>query len=290
MAQLAPSVVRVISVLNFFAEHPDSAFSLTEVVRALKLSRATCHSLLRTLSHAGYLYCDAGKRYRIGPTLATIGRISSRFYLPVAAARDEMRQLSDRLDLICMAAGRVGTDMVILERTVSRSNLAPLLPLDRHFKLDPPIGIPFIAWGPPEELTAWLDAFRPPLSKQDRHLVIDVVKKIREMGITYTIHSPHDGKHDPLLRANGGSPCYFVAPAAELSGVMRKIEKNKKYNVGPIVVPITDSADNVLFQLSLLGFKNPISGAEICNYGRELQEARRRISASVSKVSIAVRD
>eukprot|EP00456_Euglypha_rotunda_P003034 TRINITY_DN105420_c0_g2_i1.p2 TRINITY_DN105420_c0_g2~~TRINITY_DN105420_c0_g2_i1.p2 ORF type:complete len:111 (-),score=19.28 TRINITY_DN105420_c0_g2_i1:10-342(-) len=61
MARSSPGVKRIVSILNFFADHPEQAFTLTDLVRALKLSRATCHALLTGLVESGYLYRKIGR-------------------------------------------------------------------------------------------------------------------------------------------------------------------------------------------------------------------------------------
>jgi DNA-binding IclR family transcriptional regulator len=55
MSRSSPGVMRVAAILNFIADHPGQAFAMTDLVRALKLSRATCHALLTGLVEVGYL-------------------------------------------------------------------------------------------------------------------------------------------------------------------------------------------------------------------------------------------
>src|SRR3546814_12729356 len=80
MARTSPGVQRIVSILNFFADHPEQSFTLTDLVRALKLSRATCHALLTGLVEAGYLDRSHDKSFVLGATLAPneIGRASCR--------------------------------------------------------------------------------------------------------------------------------------------------------------------------------------------------------------------
>ena len=41
VSRSSPGVMRVAAILDFLAEHPGQAFALTDLVRTLKLSRAT---------------------------------------------------------------------------------------------------------------------------------------------------------------------------------------------------------------------------------------------------------
>src|SRR3546814_10662225 len=103
MARTSPGVQRIVSILNFFADHPEQSFTLTDLVRALKLSRATCHALLTGLVEAGYLYRSHDKSYVLGPTLDAIGRIADPHSSPLQITQPEMRALADEFDAVCSA-------------------------------------------------------------------------------------------------------------------------------------------------------------------------------------------
>ena len=51
--QCSPGVERVAAILNFLAEHPDRPVSVSDLVRALKISRTTCYDLVTSLAHVG---------------------------------------------------------------------------------------------------------------------------------------------------------------------------------------------------------------------------------------------
>ena len=72
MTRTSPGVKRIAAILDFLADHPTQSFALTDLVRALKLSRATCHALLTGLVDVGYLFRTSDKTYVLGPALATI--------------------------------------------------------------------------------------------------------------------------------------------------------------------------------------------------------------------------
>ena len=86
MPRFSPSVQRVVAVLNLFADHPDQAFTLTDIVRTLKLSRATCHGLLLSLVEAGYLYRTTDKSYVLGAALLHVGEMAKTHFSPLKVA------------------------------------------------------------------------------------------------------------------------------------------------------------------------------------------------------------
>ena len=91
MSRSSPGVRRVAAILNFIADHPGQAFALTDLVRALKLSRATCHALLTGLVDVGYLFRTSDKTYVLGPALAArrLGISRNTFYRRIMRKRPD---------------------------------------------------------------------------------------------------------------------------------------------------------------------------------------------------------
>ena len=135
MARSSPGVRRVAAILNFMADHPGQSFALTELVRALKLSSATCHALLTGLVEVGYLYRASDKTYVLGPALAAIARTAAANFSPLQVAQPEMRQLADRFDVVCSAVFLEGDSIVIRERAASVSHVGYSAPLGTRAKL-----------------------------------------------------------------------------------------------------------------------------------------------------------
>ena len=116
-------MARVAAILNFIADHPGQAFALTDLVRALKLSRATCHALLTGLVDVGYLYRTTDKTYVLGPALAAIGRTAAEHFSPLQVAQPEMRSLADEFDIVCGAYFLEGDTIHLRERAASLSHV-----------------------------------------------------------------------------------------------------------------------------------------------------------------------
>jgi DNA-binding IclR family transcriptional regulator len=55
--------------------HSDQQFGLSELARALHISKPTCLGIVTTLTENGYLSVDEhSKRYQLGPALIAAGR------------------------------------------------------------------------------------------------------------------------------------------------------------------------------------------------------------------------
>src|SRR5438105_494120 len=173
MARSSPGVHRVAAILNFFAEHTGQAFTLTEVVKSLKITRATCHTLLTGLVEVGYLHRMNGKSYVIGPVMVAIARNVSAHHSPLQVVQPEIRALADEFDAICSAAFREGDDVVVRERAASVSNLGWSPPLGTRLPLRAPFAGIFFAWSPKTEVDAWLAGHDPPVSAELRALMFE---------------------------------------------------------------------------------------------------------------------
>ena len=93
MSRLSPAVARTVAVLNFFADHPGQAFTLTDIVSSLNIIRATCHALLAALVEAGYLYRSNSKTYLLGSALARLAEAARGSLSPLQVAAPEIRAL-----------------------------------------------------------------------------------------------------------------------------------------------------------------------------------------------------
>lgn len=275
MARQAPSVDRVIAVLNFFAEHPDSGFSLTDIIRSLHFNRATCHSLLKALADSGYLYRDAAKKYHMGPALAAIGRIAHQSFAPVTAARDEMRRLADTYDVVCLAASRVGNELIFLEKTVSKSHLGATATISTRNMIHPPGGSSFVAWASRGEIDAWLGGFDPPLDPVGRSNVLAALERIRELHYSYSIRAER-GQLDPLTHMAEGSR---LGGAGFVPDFSRDIVAEESYPLAYISAPVLGPVGEVLFTISLVGFRDKVTGARIMEMGTDLRDTTEGVAA-----------
>jgi IclR helix-turn-helix domain len=56
-----------VALIDLMVERPNQNFTLAEISRRLGVHKQTCHSMLRTLTDAGWLVCHPSeKTYRLG--------------------------------------------------------------------------------------------------------------------------------------------------------------------------------------------------------------------------------
>jgi DNA-binding IclR family transcriptional regulator len=266
----------VAAILNFIADHPGQAFALTDLVRALKLSRATCHALLTGLVDVGYLYRTSDKTYVLGPALAAIGRTASEHFSPLQVAQPEMRSLADEFDVVCAAYFLEGDMIHLRDRAASLSHVGYPVPLGTRMKLRSPQAVAYFAWSP-KEAEAWLATTEPKPALERLELMFKAMEFAREHGFVVLLRRPgFDMTQGPYDREVGqDSDDIPVAPIAQ-------IEPDSVYSVGALMAPIFDARGKVSFCLLLAGFHAAMTGTQAMEVGGRLRAACQRISAFVA--------
>ena len=275
MSRSSPSVQRVVAVLNFMADHPGQAFTLTDIVRSLKLSRATCHALLTGLVEAGYLFRSSDKSYVLGPVLAAIGRQADAHFSPLQVAQSEMRRLADEFDVICSAVFREGTDIVVRERASSLSHLGDSIPRGARLPLRLPFGGIYFAWSSPPVLDKWLRQLDPSPGEAQLAAMQDAMEFARRNGFQV------------ILRRSDNSPGGSEWPMRDYPDerpvqIETRLDDSAEYPVAGITAPVFDDRGEVAFVLALVGFNKPASGAEIMASGTQLKEACARVTRFIA--------
>ncbi len=280
MARSSPAVQRVASVLNFFAEHPGHAFTLSDLVKGLKLSRATCHALLVGLVEVGYLYRTSEKTYVLGPALAAIGRSASTNYSPLQVAQPEMRALADEFDAICSAFFRDGNDVVARERAAAVSHLGWSIARGARLPLRPPFAAIFFAWSSAAEAESWLDGLDPPAHARQRAQMRESMAFAREYGfLCMRVTRPPvvSATTDWLVSGGASSPVE----------IMLKFELDHDYTVSAFDAPVFGADGHVAFVIGLVGMTGTRSGTEVMRIGTRLREACNRISSFSAPLRVA---
>lgn len=279
MSRSSPGVRRVAAILNFIADHPGQAFALTDLVRALKLSRATCHALLTGLVDVGYLYRTSDKTYVLGPALAAIGRTAADHFSPLQVAQPEMRALADEFDVVCGAYFLEGDTIHLRERAASHSHVGYPVPLGTRMPLRTVHAVAYFARSP-REVEAWLERTDHPPSPGQVELMYDAMAFLREHGFVVHVRRPgidaSSQMHDVLHNKAADVP---VEPATN-------IEADKAYPVMALMAPIYDAKERVTISIVMAGFHHALTGEQIFAAGARLRDACERISDFIELKSV----
>lgn len=276
MARSSPGVLRVAAILNFIAEHPGQAFTLSDLVRALKLSRATCHALLTGLVEVGYLYRASDKAYVLGPALVAIGRVAAEHASPLQIAKPEMRALADEFEAICSAFFIDREYVVVRERAASVSHLGNSPPLGARMRLRAPFAAIHFAWSPQSEAEVWLDTATPPPTAEQRSDMLASMAFAREHGYMFSVRNPSLPASEPAELAFSADRMEFPASAG------LHLDPAQSYRLLSVTAPVFDALGNVAFVLGLVGFDRVTSAEQIEHMGRSLRAACDRVTAFIS--------
>ena len=177
----SPPTERVIAVINLLTAHPDKRFTLTDIIRQLDITKATCHALLQSLTRAGFVVRHSDKTYTLGPAMVAAGRVAQKSFSALAAARPEMETLAAEFDAVVSAAAVVGDELVIVER-VGPDSGSDQLQVGHAMPFSPPLGMPFVAWGDAGEFDRWLARSRHHHSPEEQQRWQQVAAGVRELG------------------------------------------------------------------------------------------------------------
>lgn len=272
MARTSPSAQRIVAIINFFVDHPGQSFTLSVLVRALKLSSATCHTLLAELVEAGYLYRTTDKSYILGPTLAAVGRIANEYFSPLQVANPEMRDLADEFNVICSAYFLERNEIVMRARAAAMSQHSLVGTLGSRTRLRGAFATLYSAWMPKNEADALLDSLDPKPSPEQREALYQGMAFARAHG--YCVGVRNDGSPQPARKTVGA---YTDAPLPPIS-VPVALDPNHWYSVAFIASPVFDAANHVVFSLCLVGFDTPLKGKDVEQIGKRVREACERVT------------
>ena len=190
MSRSSPSVGRIAAILGFIASHPEQEFGMTDLVRALKISRATCHSLLVGLVEVGYLYRTAEKTYVLGPTLLSLASVAADNFSPMQVAQPEMRLLADEFDVVCSACYLDEYTVEVRERAASITFVGHSISRGSRMKVRVPYAAVFLAWREQQAIDTWLDGYLPEISQQQRDLQLASIAFARKYGFVLFAGDP----------------------------------------------------------------------------------------------------
>lgn len=276
MSRSSPGVRRVAAILNFIADHPGQAFALTDLVRALKLSRATCHALLTGLVDVGYLYRTGDKTYVLGPALVSIGRTAAEHFSPLQVAQPEMRSIADDFDVVCGAYFLEGDMMHLRERATSANHVGYPVPLGTRMPLTTVQASVFFAKAS-KEAAAWLDRNIPDIDEARRTTMDAAMASVREHGYLALLRRPGvnwgEGEIAPQLRSARDDPP--VLP-------LLTIADDERYPLAAIMAPIYDARGRTTISLLMAGFHEAQDSAQVRAAGERLSAACQRVSDFLS--------
>lgn len=282
----SPPTERVIAVINLLTAHPDKRFTLTEIFRQLGITKATCLTLLRSLTRAGYVVRHPDKTYTLGPALVAAGRVAQKSFSALGAARPEMERLAAQHTCVVSAAAVVGDELVVVER-VGPDDESDHLQVGHRMPFSPPLGTPFVAWSDPGEFERWLHRSRHQYSADERERLDKVVVGVRELGYGVERMTESWGRiralvgelaDDQLTPQARDLLANLVAEIGPDHYLPEDIMSADRLPVSVIYAPVLDEQGRCEMSLALNLFRD-MSARQVQRAGRSLADTGRRLSS-----------
>lgn len=289
-ARPALAATRAVELLNLLAANPTEVFTLSQLVERLCLNIASCHAILNTLTQSGFVERNpAHKTYRLGAPLIALGHAALEAHPAIDAARDEARDLAERLKMEVLVTTRSSNEIVAVARAGRFAAKNISLRVGQRLPLWPPWGAPFMAWATDADVAAWLA--RGPYGTEDRRAeYTTLLGTVRQRGYAVTVHNalseridlvlaqrsstPHDADlRDELVRLIGqlgpssfeSKPGYQADPAA-------------RHDLAQMSAPVFDARGHVAFTLGLSGFPSGLTGEAVAAYADKLKASTLRLT------------
>ncbi|MGH9027303.1 MAG: IclR family transcriptional regulator [Acidimicrobiia bacterium] len=281
MARPALAAARTVAILDFLAAHPTESYTLSELSRRLGINGASAHAVLTELTDAGYLARHPQhKTFRLGPVVIALGHAALESHRAIDVARDEMKRLATELDVECEASAAVAEETVVLARA------GPRLPgwsgpaVGQRLPLVAPVGAVFMAWAPPDAVNAWL-ARRSGANERARARFRHYLDVVCGRGYSVTLRVAAERPIGRALARLADEPGAGIAREA-LAALVGELghddyqlvdaDSAGSYAVTSIAAPVFGPNREVALALALLGFRGPLSGAEIREYGERVRD------------------
>ena len=297
MALFSKPTARALAILDLLTANPHESYGLTEITRKLGLNKATCHAILTTMAHYGFLVQDPrSKAYRLGPNIVAAGNAAFAQFPILEYARPELEALSQELGLGCGAAGRSGRHLVLLAHYGHSNPMLSPFQLGMRLPFMAPLGASFIAWSPARQLEQWLATGEQRLGaafdeKLDQKLRISVIA-IRARGFEVTLKTAaEDELHRGLKQIEGTwnleeleqITSRYQASLLSSHYHLDRIDPATRYAVCNITVPVFgyDQLPELIFSTGSI--QRDLSGQEILDIARQLKDAAERARQAAAR-------
>ena len=279
------SVTRVVTVIDFLVAHPGEHFGLSELARAVDMSKATAHALCTTLTDAGWLLRNpVDKTYTLGPALIAAGHAAGARQLDlVDHARPVMEQLASLLSAQVVASSTVGDEMVLLATTGRPGPMWLAFTVGQRVPLAPPLGTVFLAWAPAAAVDRWLERLGPGALEEDRQRLRAALSVVRRRGYALNLEAVANLNLSRALsgRDEAGALAVVVDELAHEEYLLQELEAGATYRLSQISAPVFGPDGTVALALTVVGLPEKLTGEEIPRYGRALLSAARRVTRSI---------
>jgi len=288
----SPSAERVVALVEYLAARPGESFGLSELARALHLSKATAHGVMTTLTDAGWLLRHpVDKTYTLGPALIAAGHAAGARQLDlVDHARPAMEALAQSLGVQVVASSVVAREIVLLGTAGRPGPMWLAFTVGQRVPLAPPLGTVFLAWADTAAVDRWLEQLGSNATDAQRSRLRAALSAVRRRGYALNLEAVANLKLTRALSGRGGDGTRYdpgralavvVEALAHEEYLLEEPEHTATYRLNQIAAPVFGSDGAVALALTAVGLPEKLTGEEIPRYGDALLAATARVTQSI---------
>jgi DNA-binding IclR family transcriptional regulator len=253
-----PAIDRAVQILDLLRERPYEAMTLSDIARAADIHKATCASILATMTRHGLLERADGRHYTLGHHLVELGHAYAQRHRPYALGRPDVVRLVAETGLSCATIVRDGEDLVVLDMVGSTAPAHLSMRVGNRVPLVPPVGTIFKAWAGTDELEAWLTAMQHEFGGE-RATYLGSIAALRSRG--YSLGGEHDVnlELESALRridSDGAGDDRVLEVALIVANKIRNYRDSGRPDdepVNSVIGPVFDHDGQVVMTLNLYG-------------------------------------
>jgi len=295
VARPSPQTERVVDLVDLLASRPDDALTLSEISGSLGVNKATCHAMLATLTRAGWLLRHpTRKTYRLGPTLAAVGRTAAADIPALEFARPTIVELSHELGLVCLALAPSDDHLTVLDE-VGPAPVVRAFRIGEQVPVHPPFGAGFVAWSEPATRDRWLDAAASNAS--GRAYCEQALEAARRRGFAVELVTEPEARLRAIVADLGGSLSgasvgqpdttrmralldqLVSEPLGDEPFLPVEVVPDERYRVSTIGAPVFDADGRVVLVIVLVSSGTRLPGMRVETIGRRLVGAAEALTA-----------
>ncbi len=283
---------RTVRLLDLLASRPNDSFGLSDLARTLQMNKATCLTILTTLTASGYVLLDsATKSYCLGPAAVALGESALRRFPAIERIRDGMRTLSDDLELSVTGVALAANQLVIVAHHAPSDPLSALTRVGQRSPYGPPLGLEFAAWADPHEYSRWLQQGDPPLTDVEIDTQRGAIEFIRSCGYSIALRTRVTDQlnhlaMEPSLDVARTRDALVPSIMAALRGageehLLTALRRDSSYAVLTISAPVFGSDDRPCLSLVVSGFRWDLDAKAIRDTGERLLSHTQEVSVTL---------
>jgi len=284
---------RVVAIIDHLIRSPSQPFTLSELARAVDVSKTTCLAIVTELVATGYLLRHPTRRtYTLGPSLIAAGQAAALRFPDLGPALPAMEELSEQTSAQCVAMAAIDDQLVVVAAVGHDDPLHGLPRLGIRVPFVPPYGASLVGWAGPGAFDDWVARADPALALDEVDRLRDVLVTGRQRGFVVSAEIDPGNRLRPALidmRHAARAVDYAVLSQLlasrlnEAGYFLREVRPRSTYAVNNVAAPIRRSPSEVPVALLLPLFGWRMKGREVLELGQAVTTTADKVARLLSR-------